>query len=135
MIHIAAAVLINERQQMLVVRKRGTSTFMQPGGKIDNGERSQDALVRELREELGLVIDPNDAFFLGNYKAPAANEPGFTVNCDLYRVETKPEDVATPAAEIDEIAWISASDSCGLELAPLTHDLVLPLLEQRYMSQ
>lgn len=67
------------------MRKRGTSAFMQPGGKIDPGEQPLDALVRELHEELGLVIDSGDATFIGNYQAPAANEPGFMVDCALYR--------------------------------------------------
>lgn len=84
-LHIAAAVLLNERQQLLLVRKRGTSAFMQPGGKIDRGEQPLDALIRELQEELGLVIDPRDAASLGNYQAPAANKPGFMVDCALYR--------------------------------------------------
>ncbi|MDR6354171.1 8-oxo-dGTP diphosphatase [Pseudomonas psychrotolerans] len=100
-LHVAAAVLLNEQQQLLLVRKRGTSAFMQPGGKIDRGEQPLDALVRELYEELGLVIDPSDASFLGNYLAPAANEPGFMVDCALYRVAMKPGDEAIPAAEIE----------------------------------
>ncbi|WP_246674460.1 MULTISPECIES: NUDIX domain-containing protein [unclassified Mesorhizobium] len=40
------------------MRKRGTSAFTQPGGKIEPREAPLNALVRELREELGLAIDP-----------------------------------------------------------------------------
>lgn len=127
-LHIAAAVLLNEHQQLLLVRKRGTSAFMQPGGKIDRGEQPLDALIRELQEELGLVIDPSDATFLGQYQAPAANEPGFMVDCALYRVAMKPGDEAIPAAEIEEVVWVSVLEACELELAPLTRKIVLPLI-------
>lgn len=127
-LYIAAAVLLNEHQQLLLLRKRSTSAFMQPGGKIDLGEQPLDALVRELHEELGLVIDPSDATFLGQYLAPAANEPGFMVDCALYRVAMKPGDKAIPAAEIEEVVWASVLEACELELAPLTRKIVLPLI-------
>ncbi|APQ10692.1 DNA mismatch repair protein MutT [Pseudomonas oryzihabitans] len=129
-LHIAAAVLLNEHQQLLLVRKRGTSAFMQPGGKIDPGEQPLDALIRELHEELGLVIDPSDATFLGNYQAPAANEPGFMVDCALYRVAMKTGEEAIPAAEIEEVVWVSAAAAGELELAPLTREVALRLMER-----
>ena len=37
-IRIAAALLIDPQGRTLLVRKRGTGAFMQPGGKIDAGE-------------------------------------------------------------------------------------------------
>jgi len=39
-IRIAAALLIEPNGQTLLVRKRGTQAFMQPGGKIDAGEQA-----------------------------------------------------------------------------------------------
>lgn len=48
-IHIAAAVLMDDNERLLLVRKRGTEYFMQPGGKIEPGEEALSALVRELR--------------------------------------------------------------------------------------
>ena len=55
-ITIAAAVILDERNRMLLVRKRGSAFFMQPGGKIESGESALAALTRELREELGVEI-------------------------------------------------------------------------------
>lgn len=80
-IRIAAALLIGADGRTLLVRKRGTQAFMQPGGKIEPGEPAAQALARELEEELGLIVDPAQAEFLGEFTAPAANEPGFEVNC------------------------------------------------------
>lgn len=127
-IRIAAALLIDPQGRTLLVRKRGTQAFMQPGGKIDAGESPQAALVRELHEELGLRLDPTQAVYLGQFSAPAANEPGFEVQAELFRVDSA-EDVA-PAAEIEEVVWLAADQAPDLELAPLTRDLILPLYRQ-----
>lgn len=127
-IRIAAALLIGKDVQTLLVRKRGTQAFMQPGGKIDAGEQPAQALARELHEELNLHIDPSTAVYLGTFSAPAANEPGFTVQAQLFQVNI---DIAvTPAAEIEEVRWIDPSGDGGLQLAPLTRDLILPFYRQ-----
>lgn len=131
---IAAAILLDQRQQMLLVRKRGTTAFMQPGGKVDPGEQPLDALIRELEEELGLVITPDAASFLGHYRAPAANEPGFMVDCALYRVAMSANDQALPAAEIEEAVWVALDEPCALELAPLTGEVIWPMLGRQLLS-
>ncbi|MDR0212167.1 MAG: NUDIX domain-containing protein [Pseudomonas putida] len=127
-IRIAAALLIDPQGRTLLVRKRGTLAFMQPGGKIDAGESPQAALVRELHEELGLRLDPEQAVYLGQFSAPAANEPGFEVQAQLFRVDSA--SAVVPAAEIEEVVWLSADQVTDLELAPLTRDLILPLYRQ-----
>ena len=132
-IRIAAALLIGADGRNLLVRKRGTQAFMQPGGKIEPGEPAPQALARELEEELGLIVDPAQAVFLGEFTAPAANEPGFEVNCQLYEVRTDAQ--AVPAAEIEEVLWVDADSHAGLQLAPLTRDLILPLYLKRQAAR
>ena len=125
LIHIAAALLIGADGQTLLVRKRGTQAFMQPGGKIEAGEPAVAALSRELEEELGLIVDPAQARYLGSFAAPAANEPGFEVRCELFEVRIEVD--VQPAAEIEEVLWISADSHPQLNLAPLTRDSILPI--------
>lgn len=124
-IHIAAALLLDPQGRTLLVRKRGTKAFMQAGGKIEANEPPVAALARELFEELGLRIDAEDAHYLGQFSAPAANEPGFEVQAELFQVHTAMP--VEPAAEIEEVVWVSARKPLTLELAPLTRDLILPL--------
>jgi 8-oxo-dGTP pyrophosphatase MutT (NUDIX family) len=123
-LRIAAALLLNPEGQTLLVRKRDTTAFMQPGGKIEAHELPVHALARELEEELGLVIDPAQASFLGQFSAPAANEPGFVVQAEIFQLTIDAE--VSPAAEIDEVIWIDPATDGDVVLAPLTRDLILP---------
>jgi 8-oxo-dGTP diphosphatase len=124
-IRIAAAVLGRADGKTLLVRKHGTSAFMQAGGKIEQHEDPVTALCRELAEELGLCIDTTDAVYLGRFEAPAANEPGHRVIADLFGITVA--DSIEPTAEIAEIVWIDPADPGDLSLAPLTRDHVLSL--------
>ncbi|MFF7108879.1 NUDIX hydrolase [Pseudomonas sichuanensis] len=124
-INIAAALMLNSEGRALLVRKQGTTAFMQPGGKIEGQEQPREALVRELAEELNIVVELDAPIYLGTYTAAAANEPGWSVKCELFRLET--DKTVIPAAEIAEAVWVDASSLIDLDLAPLTRDLVLPL--------
>ena len=131
-IRIAAALLLGADGQTLLVRKRGTQAFMQPGGKIEAGEPPVLALVRELEEELGLRIDPSQACYLQQFCAPAANEPGHVVQAEVFLVRI--DTAVTPAAEIEEVRWIDPASDGDLFLAPLTRDLILPFYRKAQAS-
>jgi 8-oxo-dGTP diphosphatase len=123
---IAAAVLLNPQGQMLAVRKRGTTEFMQPGGKIDAGETALAALHRELKEELGLTL-PEDMPLSqrGIYRAPAAHQPGLSVEAHVFAFEHAAPVYAS--GEIEELAWVDPHQPGDLPLAVLTRDFMLPL--------
>ena len=127
-IRIAADLIVDGAGRVLLVRKRGTQTFMQAGGKIEPDESPYDALARELEEELGLRLDPQVPEYLGEFVAPAANELQCLVKAECFYIHANL--VVFPAAEIEEIAWIAPSD-VSRPLAPLTRDHLLPIARQR----
>ena len=124
-IRIVAALIRNDEGRVLLVRKRGTATFMQPGGKRDPGEDDVTALTRELDEELGCGVVARSVAALGTFECQAANETDRRVEAAVYAVDV----VGTVAAraEIDEIRWIDPLAPGEIDLAPLTRDHVLPL--------
>ena len=119
MIRVAAAVILDADDRMLVVRKRGTALFMQPGGKIMAGESAVEALHREVVEELGVAacsVQP-----LGRHVADAANESG--PHRRGRRVPRAPRGEPSATSEIDEIAWVDPRNPGCIDLAPLTERL------------
>ena len=83
-----------------------------------------DELLREAGPPPEVHIDPAQATFLGQFSAPAANEPGFVVQAEIFQL-TIDSDVC-PAAEIEEVIWVDPATDPALVLAPLTRDLILP---------
>ena len=129
---IAAAVLLNEHRQMLVVRKRGTTQFMQPGGKIDPGETPEQALHRELAEEIGLTLPKNAVRYEGIFREEAANEPGADVVAHAFTARLHTE--VLPQAEIEEVRWLDLDAKPDLPIARLTETRMLPLARAALME-
>ena len=125
MIEIVTALVRDGRGRVLLVRKRGTEFFLQPGGKREAGESDLDALARELHEELACSIVAGSAKHLGVFEAPAANERGRSVRAAVSSFALTGEIAC--GAEIEETTWVDPRDPGGMKLAPLTRDTILPL--------
>ncbi|UJP08801.1 NUDIX domain-containing protein [Microbacterium sp. KUDC0406] len=125
-IHVSAAVITDSEGRALLVRKNGTERFMQPGGKPETGETAAETLVRELREELGLVVFQDQLRPLGTFVSDAANEPGHRVVATVFAMTAEPEEVVVQA-ELAELRWIAESEQGSLPLAPLSEEHLLPI--------
>jgi len=129
-IRIAAAVINKANGLTLLVRKRGSRFFIQPGGKIEPNESAIEALARELREEAGLVVTKAEP--LGDFSDRAVNEPTRRVEANVFDVIV--EGHLRLGAEIEEAVWVDPAAPGDLQLAPLTQDQILPLIARRPKS-
>ena len=128
-LRVAACIITDAAGRTLLVRKHGTSAFMQAGGKIEEGESALQALSRELREELDLELDIDVTEYLGSFRAVAGNETNTVIRAEVFALTTQRD--LLPSGEIEELAWIDSDDPQGIDLAPLTRDTILPLWTSR----
>lgn len=128
-IEVVAALVVGPDGRTLLVRKRGTSAFMNPGGKPDPGEGHVDALCRELAEELGLQVDGARLRPLGTIRTVAANEPGHDLVAHCFLLRLAADEDPRAAAEIDEARWVDPARP-EVPLAPLAATHLLPLLRE-----
>ncbi|MEN9627030.1 MAG: hypothetical protein RJA10_256 [Pseudomonadota bacterium] len=119
-----AAVITDRQGRVLLVRKRGSTAFIQPGGKRERGETALQTLARELREELGVRLVEAGAQPLGTFEDQAVNEPGRRVRAEVYRVQVLDEPM--PGAEIEELLWMDPVPPHPVRVAPLSAGHILP---------
>ena len=86
-IRVSAAIVRNRDGQFLLVRKKGTTAFMFPGGKPEPGETPDQTLIRELDEELNLRVGTEDLTFVGTFRTNAANEANTQLLADVFTLD------------------------------------------------
>ena len=116
-----------EDGRILCARPSGKDVFYIPGGKREGAESDLETLVREIREELTVLLDPGTVTHVGTYEAEAPGPPdGVVVRMACYAAEYRGE--LTPSSEIEEVAWFSYTDR---DLVPPVDQLLFDDLKSR----
>lgn len=99
-----AGLVVVEDNKLLLGYSRNKEAWYLLGGKVDQGENSLEALLREITEETNLRLSPDSLQFYCHISAPAYGENTHIVmeqDCFFYKLE---EEIQA-SSEIDEIRF------------------------------
>lgn len=106
-----------KENKLLVTLSKGKDTWYIPGGKREEGESDEQALAREVFEELSVPLKEDTIEFYGVFEAPAHGKPpGTMVRMTCYTAEFEGELVpATEIAELDFFAYAQKSKTSEVD--------------------
>lgn len=124
-VRVAAAIIICDGK--IFVTQRGYGEFKDgwefPGGKIEQGETPEEALVREIREELDSEIEVGELFETVEY-----DYPQFHLSMDCYLCTLKSGNLVLK--EHEAAKWLSRENLDSVDWLPADHDLIRHLKQR-----
>jgi 8-oxo-dGTP diphosphatase len=111
------AVIKDDAGRLLLIRRGhapGLGLWSIPGGRVEAGETDAQALIRELREETGLVVEPRA--LLGSVERPGASADEVFQIRDYTAVITGGSLAAGDDAA--DVRWVSGAEMATLPLTP-----------------
>lgn len=107
-LHTAGLLVVKDRK-LLLAYSNNKQCFYLPGGKTNAGETSQQALCREIMEELNIVLAESDLQYYTHITAAAYGEANGTImeqDCFFVTKEVSP----VAAAEIGALQYFSLDE-------------------------
>ena len=128
---VAAAALIDPSGRVLLTQrpqhKQLGGLWEFPGGKVEQGEAPEHALVRELKEELDLTVEPDalDPFAFASHAYP-----DFHLLMPLYLAQRWTGKPKLDANAAQAMAWVKTADLRKFAMPPADVVLVDRLIER-----
>ncbi len=113
-INVVAGLIYKQDKILLCRRKEGKhqAGFWEfPGGKVENGESKEKALLREILEELGIEITIESFFSQSTYHYPTISIRLWAYTCSYLKGEIILNDH-------DKYAWINKEAITNFQLSP-----------------
>jgi mutator protein MutT len=122
MITVVAALIHDDGKLLVCQRKRGTSFAMMwefPGGKVKPGETLEQALARELEEELGANATIGSEVYRTQHRYAELGEP---IELVFFQANVDPSSVRNLVFE--QILWCEPSSLPELNFLPADKELI-----------
>lgn len=116
---------MNEKGRILIVRSRKWGDkYTVPGGHIELGERAEDAIRREVKEETGLDSEPVELLIVQEAIYPKDYHKHEHFIFMDYVCRATSTDVKLDGRELQEYVWVSPEEALKLDLEEYTRNFV-----------
>lgn len=112
--HIAASWIMNEEgkvllQQRAFTKKKNPGIWSGTGGFVETGEKNEDAIKREVYEEIGLKVSDNKIKYIETIKAPNPDGRYYVI---LYIIFTnyKEDDFVIQKSEVNKVKYYTIEE-------------------------
>jgi 8-oxo-dGTP diphosphatase len=128
-IHVVAAVICDsfDKKQKIFATAKGYGEFKGkwefPGGKVETGETPQQALVREIQEELATKVRVGNLITTVEYDYPA-----FHLSMDCFWCEVKQGELKLLEAE--DAKWLTKEKLYSVKWLPADMTLIAEIEKQ-----
>lgn len=127
MIEVAAAIIYDPAGRILIARRRpdksqgGMREF--PGGKLEAGEEAAACLIRELKEEMSILIRPRSAFGINEHHYGS-------ISIRLIAWQADYVSGSITLSDHDDYRWILPEELSGFTFAAADIPFVQRLLQE-----
>ncbi len=125
--HVVAALIWDENKFMICQRPLNKTRALQwefVGGKTEEGETKEEALIRECREELDVTVSVGDVFFEVDHEYPDIYIHLTLFNCTIAEGTVK-------MLEHNDIKWITPEEIPQYEFCPADKDILEKIMKEK----
>jgi len=125
------ALILNSKGEVLIVRSsKWNNKYTVPGGHIELGERAEDAIRREVKEETCLDVEVDRLLLVQQAIYPRFYHKHEHFVFMDYLCRAKGTNVKLDGKELQHYVWVNPRDALKLDIEQYTRNFVTKYLQE-----